>query len=88
MPARRLDIDGQEWSVLPSGFVTQYEHDEFALVFVRGTGAAREARVTRYSPHGARAREQSLAELGDDDLRRLFAQAQPADTSPEVGYRS
>lgn len=69
-----------------SGFVTPNEHDEFGLIFVAGTGANREIRVTRYSPHGTRSREQSLAELPDEDLRRLFAESQAGRLSPEAGY--
>ena len=45
-------LDGKSWLVFPSGRVTQYDRDEFALVFVHGTGADREVRVTRYSPVG------------------------------------
>lgn len=86
MPTRTIAIDGKAWRVFPSGYVTQYEHDEFGLIFVAGTGAEREIRVTRYSPQGARSREQSLAEMSDDDLRRLFAESQPSFTSPEAGY--
>lgn len=86
MPTRTIAIDGQTWRVFPSGHVTQYEHDEFALLFVNGHGSDRVVRVTRYSPQGTRSREQSLAELSDDDVRRLFAQSQPGETSPEAGY--
>jgi hypothetical protein len=88
MPTRQVQIDGKTWDVTPSGFVTQYDRDEFALIFVRRSGAEREVRVTRYSPRGARSRETSLAELSDADLRRLFDQSQPGATSPEAGYRS
>lgn len=88
MPTRQVQIDGKTWEVTPSGFVTQYDRDEFALIFVRVSGAEREVRVTRYSPRGARSRETSLAELSDADLRRLFHQSQPGATSPEAGYRS
>ena len=88
MPTRTISIDGKAWRVFPSGYVTQYEHDEFGLLFVAGTGDAREVRVTRYSPHGTRSREQALAELPDEDVRRLFAQSQPGETSPEAGYAS
>lgn len=88
MPTRSVDIDGNRWSVFPSGFLTPYDRDEFGLLFVRGEGSAREVRVTRYSPMGARSREQSLAELSDDRLRELFIQSQPGSTSPEAGYRS
>jgi hypothetical protein len=86
MPARTLDIDGARWSVMPSGYVTQSGADEFGVLFVRGTGGDRAVRVTRYSPQGARAREQALAELTDGRLRELFAQSQPSMTSPEAGY--
>jgi hypothetical protein len=47
MPARRIIVDGQEWQVYPSGFLTQYVGDEFGLIFVTGTGANRTVRVTR-----------------------------------------
>jgi hypothetical protein len=86
MPTRTLTVDGQDWRVFPSGRVTQYDHDEFALLFIRGTGTGREVRVTRYSPQGARSREQSLVALSDADLRRLFAESQPSFTSPEADY--
>jgi hypothetical protein len=72
--------------VQPSGYVTQYLKDEFALIFARGDGDDREVRVTRYSPTGARWREESFAQLSDDDLRRLFASSQPSATSPEAFY--
>ena len=87
MPARKVVIDGQDWSVFPSGFITQYDQDEFGLFFTRGTGPDREVRVTRYSPQGTRSREQSFAELRDERLRELFEQSQPSFTSPEAGYR-
>lgn len=88
MPTRTLTTDGKTWRVLPSGYVTQYDRDEFGLIFVAGSGDAREVRVTRYSPVGARSREQSLAEMSDADLKRLFDQSQPSFTSPEAGYTS
>ena len=73
---------------MPSGRVTQYDRDEFALLFISGTGPDREIRVTRYSPHGTRSREQSLVEMSDAEVARLFELAQPSDTSPEAGYTS
>jgi hypothetical protein len=88
MPTRRIEIDGREWQVYPSGFLTQYVGDEFGLIFVAGSGDAREVRVTRYSPMGTRSREQSLAELDDAQLLSLFRATQPGDRSPEAGYRS
>ena len=88
MPTRSIRLAGRAWRVMPSGRVTQYDRDEFALLFVSGSGADREVRVTRYSPAGTRSREQSLVELSDADLARLFQQSQPSDTSPEAGYSS
>jgi hypothetical protein len=86
MPTRMLNAAGRTWRVFPSGRVTQYDRDEFALLFVSESPDKREVRVTRYSPQGVRSREQSLAELQDADLIRLFEQSQPSDTSPEAGY--
>lgn len=88
MPSRRLSIDGRLWQVYPSGSPTQYDADEFGLLFVQGTGDSREVRSVRYSPQGTRSREQSLAELSEGDLQRLFAMSQPSVTSPEAGYSS
>lgn len=87
MPARSITINGKSWRVFPSGRVTQYDKDEFGLMFVAGAGDEREVRVTRYSPAGARSREQSLAELSEEQLRQLFEFSQPSFTSPEAGYR-
>lgn len=86
MPTRWIAIDGTTWHVMPSGRVTQYDRDEFALLFVKHKGGDREVRVTRYSPQGSRSREESLAALSEADLRRLFDQSQPSATSPEAGY--
>jgi hypothetical protein len=86
MPTRTITVDGQTWRVLPSGFVTTNNADEFGLIFVRGEGAAREVRVTRYSPHATRSREAALAEMSDERLAGLLAESQPSDTSPEAGY--
>jgi len=86
MPFRTVTVDGAAWRVQPTGYVTANTKDEFALIFARSDGAARETRVVRYSPVGDRWREQSFASLTDDDLRRLFAQSQPSATSPEAFY--
>jgi hypothetical protein len=86
MPTRSITVDGNTWLVFPSGRVTQNDRDEFALIFVLGTGSGRRVRVTRYSPLGARSRERSLIELSDADLTRLFEWSQPSDTSPEANY--
>ena len=87
MPDRSIVIDGISWSVQPSGRVTQYDRDEFGLLFIRGTGDTREVRVTRYSPQQTRSREAALAELSEEKLRELFAFSQPSTTSPEASYR-
>jgi hypothetical protein len=87
MPSRSLVIEGRTWQIYPSGFITQYNADEYGLVFVDGTGDAANVRVTRYSPRGVMSREASLAELSDAQLRALFDQSQPSVTSPEAGYR-
>jgi hypothetical protein len=82
MPTRSIEIDGTRWNVFPSGYTTQYDADEFGVLFVTGTVV----RITRYSPMGAHSREQSLATLSDADVRALFHQSQPSFTSPEAGY--
>lgn len=86
MPARSLEADGVQWDVYPSGYITQYTQDEYALIFSRGAGKNREVRVTRYSPQRSRSREQAFAELSDAQLKELFEQSQPSFTSPEAGY--
>jgi hypothetical protein len=87
MPRRIITVDGERWEVAVSGRSTQYTKDEFGLVFSRGTGPAREQRVTRYSPLGAKSRELSLGQLSDKELAELLAVSQPAWTAPELGYR-
>jgi hypothetical protein len=88
MPSRTVTIEGRAWSVYPCGKVTQYDRDEFALMFVSDLAGTRAVRVTRYSPLSTRSRERSLAELSDAELARLFATSQPGETSPEADYRS
>jgi hypothetical protein len=87
MPASTISVHGVDRKVTPSGLITQYDQDEFALVFQRGTGGEQEVRVTRYSPQGARSREQSFAELSEERLVSLFGESQPGLTSPEAGNR-
>ena len=86
MPVRSFEIGGQQWDVYPSGYITQYTQDEYALMFSRKSGSDREVRVTRYSPQGTRSREKAFAELSDSQLKELFEQSQPSFTSPEAGY--
>jgi hypothetical protein len=86
MPARTITVGGRAWRIFPSGFVTQYDQDEFGLIFIAGSGDDREVRVTRYSPVGSKSRDESLAEMSEADLVRLLDQSQPSFTSPEAGY--
>lgn len=86
MPTRSIEIEGRSWKVYPSGYLTQYDADEFGLIFVHGVADTRECRVTRYSPAGSRSREQALAELPASELRRLFSLSQSSQMSPEAGY--
>ncbi len=83
---REIEIDGERWVVYPSGRITFYQRDEFGLVFEQGSGADRVRRVTRFSPLGARRPDKALGELGEPQLRSLFAQSQPAWTSPVTAY--
>lgn len=87
MPPRSITADGKRWSVYPSGLVTQYDHDEFGLLFMTGNDSEQEVRVTRYSPQGTKSREQALAELPEEKLHELFGYSQPSFTSPEADYR-
>jgi YD repeat-containing protein len=80
---RTIEVDGERWTVTPSGRVTSYERDEFGLVFEQGTGAGRVRRFARYVPLGARRWDAALAELSDAQLRRLLDQSQPEWTSPD-----
>lgn len=88
MPIRTIEADGKRWTVTHSGRVTANDRDEFSLLFTTGDGQDRQVRVTRYSPQGARWRDQSLAELSDEQLRTLYQYSQPSMTSPEAGYRA
>lgn len=87
MPARAIEVDGIRWTVAPSGRRTQYNRDEYSLVFVRGTGADREERVMRYSPLTTKNHEFSLGSISDGELQDLLKRAQPAWTTPDLGYR-
>lgn len=86
MPRRIIDVRGERWEVAVNGARTQYTKDEFGLRFVRIAGGPREERFARYTPLGSKAREASLATLGDADLARLLTHSQPAWTAPESGY--
>lgn len=88
MPSRTISVNGSTWSVTPSGRVTQYDRDEFALIFTRHTGGKKEVRVARYSSPSTRSREMSFAQLSDDDLMRLLSESQSGATSPEAQYQA
>jgi hypothetical protein len=85
---RTISVDGQQWAVAPSGFVTQYVGDEFGIVFTRVDAAAPTVRFSRYSPGSVRAREASFEALTDASLIRLFLTSQASERSPEGGYRT
>lgn len=87
MPQRMIDVDGEPWSVSPSGRVTQYEKDEFSLRFIRRPAGSAPDRIVRYSPLGSKSREISLSRMSDAELIELFRVSQPSWTSPELGYR-
>jgi len=84
---RRITRGDERWSVTNTGRHTQYNKDEFSLVFVREDGDG-ERRVARYSPLGTKSREASLAGLSDQQLLDLLGRSQPSWTTPELGYRS
>jgi hypothetical protein len=85
MPRRVIEADGRRWTVTLSGRRTQYNKDEFGVVF---TGEAPpEQRVARYSPLAVKSAELSLSRLSDQDLATLLQRSQPSWTSPELGYR-
>lgn len=87
MIERAIEIDGRRWTATLAGRWTVYERDEFPVVFEsRLPQGGVERRVSRFSPLGARSRQQALAELSDAELMTLFRQSQPAWTSPELGY--
>lgn len=86
MPPRSLMVEGQEWSVYPSGRSTVYGQDQYGLMFLLGTGLERKRRFTRYTPLGARRTDAALRDLSDGELLELFHHSQPAWTAPEGAY--
>lgn len=88
MPSRTLTIDGDHWTVEPSGFTTQYLADEMGLLFTRHVADQVEMRVTRFSPTGSRARDEAFLALSEARLRALFRASQSTARSPEGGYRA
>jgi len=86
MPPRSLVVEGQEWSVYPSGRSTVYGQDQYGLMFQLGTGPERKRRFTRYTPQGPRRTDAALRDLSDRQLLELFHQSQPAWTAPEGAY--
>jgi hypothetical protein len=85
---RTVTVDGEQWAVVPSGFVTQYLGDEFGVTFSRSAEGNDAVRFSRYSPGAVRSREASFEALSDATLTRLFRTSQPSVRSPEGGYRS
>jgi hypothetical protein len=87
MTQKTIERDGQRWAVTNTGRHTQYGKDEFSLCFSRVGAEPPEQRVARYSPQGAKNRENSLAELSDRALIDLLNRSQPSWTTPELEYR-
>ncbi|NOT06648.1 MAG: hypothetical protein HOP28_00420 [Gemmatimonadales bacterium] len=87
MPGRIVEFNGERWEVGPTGRVTQYGKDEFALRFVRLAPPPREERIVRYSPQLSKGREAALAQLTDRELIALLHVSQPTWTTAETGYR-
>lgn len=83
---RKLVVAGETWEVAPSGKLTVYGRDQFALVFQLGTGPQRKMRITRYAPVGHRSPDRALTELSERQLLALFHQSQPGWTAPEAAY--
>lgn len=88
MPRRIISSGEERWSVTTTGRHTQYNKDEFSVLFTREDGGERVQRVARYSPLATKSREASLAGLSDAELRDLLRRSQPSWTTPELGYRS
>jgi hypothetical protein len=87
MIERSLTLNGVGWKVSLAGRFTVYERDEFPLLFERPAhGGKVERRITRFSPRGAKSRDEALAELSDAELAALFRSSQPDWTSPELNY--
>ena len=86
MPRRLIEVDGATWSVTMSGRHTQYNKDEFGVLF-RPIGDQRPTRVARDSPQGSKLRDESFTELTDQQLVDLLRRSQPAWTTAETGYR-
>ena len=88
MPRRILEVSGQRWDASPSGRTTQYQRDEFGVIFSRSIEGGREQRLARYSPVGTRSSvESALAEMPEFQLRELFERSQPSWTAAETEYR-
>ena len=87
MIERRITLNGAGWKVSLAGRFTVYERDEYPLVFERAAaGGKTERRVTRFSPRGAKSRDEALAELSEAELAALLRSSQPDWTSPELNY--
>ena len=87
MTERTVSINGEPWTVSIAGRASQYDRDEITVIFERKDAQGRKLRLaSRFSPQGARHRQQALAELSEAELLVLHAQSQPEWTSPELGY--
>lgn len=85
MPQREIEVSGRRWTVRATGRRTLSARDEVGLVFT-SQDAAREQRVTRFTPLNVKSPELAFASLSDAALSTLLARSQPAWTSPDLGY--
>ena len=70
MPTRRIHVEGQEWSVYPSGQVTQYDGDEFGLLLFYDeihTGFGRTGKLWGYDWSGVKPDVAAIAKSDDPD---------------------
>lgn len=87
MPARMIEVDGTPWAVSLSGRRTQYNRDEYTLVFTRGSGPDREERTMRFSPLATKNHEMALEGLSEAELAGLVRRSQPSWTTADREYR-
>jgi hypothetical protein len=84
MADRVIEENGRRWRVALSGRRTQYNRDEFGVVFTAESG--NERRISRFSPLATKIPELAFGRLTDRDLLSMLARSQQAATSPELGY--
>jgi len=84
MADRVIEENGRRWRVALSGRRTQYNRDEFGVIFTAESD--KERRITRFSPLATKIPELAFDRLTDRDLLSMLARSQQAATSPELEY--